>query len=150
MTVSIEFNGRSWRDQLDVLRQGIIQAAEHALQDGVEAAEKSAKATTLFQDRSGAGGTRASIRGKAFVSSGFVQAGGAARFLENGTRPHVIRAKNGKVLRFMVNGETLFRRMVQHHGTTPRPFMHEARDVGEHVAVVSAEARVTEVVHRGR
>lgn len=38
-------------------------------------------------------------------------------FLDEGVRPHVIRARNAKVLRFRVGGKVLFRRQVFHPGT---------------------------------
>lgn len=46
-----------------------------------------------------------------------------ARFVEEGTGPHEIVAKNGKALRFMAGGNAIFRKRVKHPGTAPRPFM---------------------------
>ena len=105
---------------------------------GQEAAVASAKATRLFTDRSGA--TRASIATRSFGGlRGQVRAGGAATFLERGTGAHSIVAK-GRTLRFQVGGQTLYRRMVRHPGTKPRPFMTEARDAA--VAAIEVSTAV--------
>lgn len=39
-----------------------------------------------------------------------------AKWTEDGTRPHIIRARRGKVLRFVVGGRTVFARSVHHPG----------------------------------
>lgn len=46
-----------------------------------------------------------------------------ARNVEEGTAPHEIRAVNAKALRFMVGGNPILRKKVNHPGTFPRPFM---------------------------
>ena len=132
---------------LELLEAGIIQAIGLTMRSGIQAAEASAKGTTLWKDKSG--GTRGSIRGELQgFASGFVIAGGASRFLESGTRPHVIVGK--PVLRFVVNGQTLFRRMVHHPGTAERPFMTEARRIGEQAVAYGAEYFVGEAIRRAR
>ena len=69
-----------------------------------------------------------------------VTAGGAARFLEFGTRPHVIRPRTKKALRFPAAGSgaprlsgrprkgqaVTFARFVRHPGTRKQPFMGPA------------------------
>ncbi len=42
-----------------------------------------------------------------------------ARHLEYGTRPHRIRARNAKALRFEVGSRTVFAKYVDHPGTSP-------------------------------
>lgn len=51
-----------------------------------------------------------------------------ARAVENGSRPHVIRAKNGGALRFVMNGRVMFRRSVNHPGTKPTKFLRTATE----------------------
>ncbi len=46
-----------------------------------------------------------------------------AKFLEFGTAPHPIVAKNAKVLRFKVGGAVIFRRRVMHPGTKATRFL---------------------------
>lgn len=43
-----------------------------------------------------------------------------------GTRPHVIRAKNGGVLRFPSRGKIVHATMVRHPGTRPNPYLTAA------------------------
>ena len=61
-----------------------------------------------------------------------VQADAAyATFVENGTRPHEIRPRRRRALKFKVGGRTVFARVVQHPGTTGVHFMSRAvREVG--------------------
>lgn len=133
---------------LETLSAGVVQAIELTLRSAVAAAEGSAKGTERFKDRSG--DTRGSIHGEAHGLTGFVQAGGAARFLENGTPPHIIRARNASVLRFEVAGRVLFRRMVRHPGTAPRPFMHDAAERGAIAAEYGAEEFLNYAIARAR
>lgn len=49
-----------------------------------------------------------------------------ARYVNDGTRPHVIRPKNAKVLRFVVGGQVVFARVVHHPGTRANPFLDRA------------------------
>lgn len=49
-----------------------------------------------------------------------------AQWVHDGTRPHIIRAKNKKVLKFRVAGQVLYRPLVHHPGTKPRPFLARA------------------------
>lgn len=52
-----------------------------------------------------------------------VAAGGAARFLERGVRPHKITAGGKGVLRYSAGGKPLFSKRVRHPGMRKRPFM---------------------------
>lgn len=60
-----------------------------------------------------------------------VRVGGSAAeyavYVHEGTRPHVIRPRNKKVLAFPgASGGTVFAREVQHPGTVARPFLRNA------------------------
>lgn len=58
-----------------------------------------------------------------------------AKYVDEGTRPHVIRAKDGGVLRWFSGDEPVFRRAVFHPGTRPAEFSGAAEDyVAEHAA----------------
>ena len=49
-----------------------------------------------------------------------------AKFVEFGTRPHIISARPGRMLRFTVGGRVLFRKRVMHPGTKPYLFGRRA------------------------
>lgn len=52
-----------------------------------------------------------------------------ARFIESGTKRHIIRARNAKVLRFIGrNGAPVFRRWVLHPGTLAFHLFSQSRD----------------------
>ncbi|MFG2404283.1 hypothetical protein ACGFR8_08065 [Streptomyces brevispora] len=50
----------------------------------------------------------------------------ASAYVVRGTRPHAIRARRGKALRFTVGGRTLFRKAVWHPGTKANDFLAKA------------------------
>jgi hypothetical protein len=136
-------DGRRTRAGLRSLRDAFHAAAGQTVRAGVEAAKASAVASGEFKDRSG--GTRASIEGHVEGLRGMVSASGAMRMLVSGTRPHTIVA-HGKALRFVVNGEVLYRRMVRHPGTKPRPIMHHAAEAGALAMHAAAEYYVGEAI----
>jgi hypothetical protein len=83
------------------------------------------------QMRSTAPARTGHLRGS--IRAGFLSDTGAAImgdytaiFVDRGTKAHDIKAKNGKALRFEVNGETIFARKVHHRRTARRPFVTQA------------------------
>ncbi|MFC9604538.1 hypothetical protein ACFTTN_13900 [Streptomyces niveus] len=50
----------------------------------------------------------------------------AIRFVLDGTRPHIIRPRRAKALRFQVGGRVVFAAYVRHPGTRPNDFMGRA------------------------
>lgn len=63
-----------------------------------------------------------SFRGRAVVGSDLEY----ARFVNDGTRPHVIRPRRAQVLRFQAGGRTVYARVVNHPGTRAQPFLDRA------------------------
>jgi len=49
-----------------------------------------------------------------------------AAMVNDGTRPHIIRPKNARVLRFVVGGRVVYARVVHHPGTRANPFLDRA------------------------
>jgi hypothetical protein len=49
-----------------------------------------------------------------------------AQWVHDGTRPHIIRARKKKALRFTVGGQVIYRPLVHHPGTRPQPFLARA------------------------
>ncbi|MDX2730997.1 hypothetical protein [Streptomyces sp. PA03-2a] len=50
----------------------------------------------------------------------------AVRWVNEGTRPHIIRPRRKRVLRFEIRGREVFAAYVRHPGTKPNPFMARA------------------------
>lgn len=111
------------RSSLEKLRLHFDTAVERAMQDAVDAGVSHARTTRLFNDRTGE--TRASVQGLAGATTGRIVAGGAAKFLENGS---VHPEQSGKLWRFVVNGEVIFTRKIKAYTVAARPFMAQARD----------------------
>ena len=143
----MKVDGEATRKALSFLNAGVVQAAALTLRAGMRAAEESEKATTQWKDRSGE--TRGSIKTSSTNGlRGFVSVGGAARFLEWGTQPHVIRARGGGTLRFVVNGQVFFRKMVNHPGTKPTHFATEAREMAIRAIETLAPAYVGRAIEK--
>lgn len=49
-----------------------------------------------------------------------------APMVNGGTRPHIIRPRRAKALRFKVGGRTVYAKVVRHPGTRARPFLDRA------------------------
>lgn len=60
------------------------------------------------------------------VRSGVTAAAEHAMFVHEGTRPHLIVARRAKALRFVMNGQVVFAKSVNHPGTKRNPFMLRA------------------------
>lgn len=127
----VTINTSRIRKALTELNAAITKGAFASATIAAKMAHVSAKTTRMFNDRTG--GLRQSIKQGSFVGypSTFVAAYAShARFVNDGTRPHEIRARNARALRFVMNGSVMFRARVMHPGTAPRPFMMAAFLVG--------------------
>jgi hypothetical protein len=49
-----------------------------------------------------------------------------APMVNDGTRPHIIRPRRAKALKFTVGGRTVYAALVHHPGTRARPFLDRA------------------------
>ncbi|MFJ8301600.1 HK97 gp10 family phage protein [Streptomyces sp. NPDC094447] len=49
-----------------------------------------------------------------------------APMVNDGTRPHIIRPKRAKALKFTVGGKTVYAKVVRHPGTRGNPFLDKA------------------------
>ncbi|WP_217555526.1 hypothetical protein [Streptomyces sp. GbtcB6] len=54
----------------------------------------------------------------------------ATLFVLNGIRPHIIRPRRAKALRFEVDGQVVCSKIVRHPGTRPNNFMARALRLG--------------------
>jgi hypothetical protein len=77
------------------------------------------------------GKTKATIRVKnASLRKAAVEAKGGARFLEAGTKAHIIRPKRFHALKWNQNGRPMFARKVSHPAIRAKPFLRRSgRDV---------------------
>lgn len=66
-----------------------------------------------------------------------------ASYVNDGTRPHDIVARNGKTLRFISGGAVVFRKRVRHPGTRPTLFFERATDKAFATAEVELEQRLS-------
>lgn len=137
---------------LDGLYAVVQSKLQEVLKRGVdslmtEAAERARGAS--FTDRSG--DTRRSIEGGILTAettdtqiTGYVKAGGAARFIDGGTVPHPIEAKSARGPRGRLRFETqaggvVFAKKVNHPGTKPNPFITTA------MSQIEFQVRMTQV-----
>lgn len=51
-----------------------------------------------------------------------------ALYVHEGSRPHLIRPRRAKALRFQIGGRTVFARLVRHPGVRARPFLRNAAE----------------------
>lgn len=103
----------------------------HRYKDRTGNLTRSIKAETPHQTTNGAEG--------AIVASAKY-----ASFVEEGTRPHVIEARQAQALRFIWKGVLTYMRRVHHPGTKPAPFMGIAALKAERVLESRIEVALDE------
>ena len=144
----LKVESAAFLSQLNDLGAALQNNVTQAVRLATDAVYADAKATTLFKDRTGE--LRGSIKSSVEGHTGKVSRGRKAymSFVANGTPPHIIPASGDGMLRFEMNGEVFFRRSVNHKGTTPRPFMQHASDVGERMLRPIVERFVESAIRR--
>lgn len=129
----------------------LTELCVRSVQKAVDAGVETAKSTKKYTDRSDDGLTK-SIAGRV-TSSGARSATGVfeataphAIFVDGGTKPHVIRPKNGKYLVFPGRGgETVFAREVNHPGTKPDGFFERGAEAAERVLEAAVDEGLTRI-----
>lgn len=149
--IEVQLDGQGLEIALKRLEGELLEAASTAVQNAVRAGVESAKSTSLFKDRTGAlrknifGSTSSSgvdVEGKVVADAKY------AFWVNNGTARHEISGRRGGKLRFMVNGQLMYRRTVNHPGTAPRPFMDVAQLDGLAVMEFSLEHETNRAIER--
>ena len=108
---------------LDTIERAMDRAVEYAAQEGAEYARRVGQ----YQDRTGR--LRSGIVAQFINNSGrsvtweILSPAPYSVFVENPTRPHVIRPRRAKALRFEVGGQVVFAAKVMHPGTKGYPFL---------------------------
>lgn len=120
-------NINSFRDGLRRLGERFARAATEGLRHVAEVAQSQARNSGKFRN----------VTGRLYRSIVVVQRSRFrvsvearapyAKWVEEGTQPHVIEPVRRKALRFFVNGSLVFARRVNHPGSRPRYFMRDAR-----------------------
>lgn len=128
---------------IDVLRKRLDRAArkdldremKKATQQAVLLVEAEAKRNVPQVTRALFRSIGAEVKGRGAKVHGIVHAGGSgaayARVVEFGSKPHIIRPKRKRALRWRIapgrgKGAFAFARWVQHPGTTGQPYMEPA------------------------
>jgi hypothetical protein len=130
----------------------VLAATRTAVAETVDEAAAHGRAVGAFQDRTGA--LRRSIVGRVVRrdqqgTSGVVEATAPhAVFVEDDTRPHEIRPRNARMLRWEQGGEVRFARVVQHPGTRGKPFMGPAAIKAEAALYAKMHERTAAAVAR--
>lgn len=131
---------------LATIERRVLDAARIGISEVAKVAFRAAKDTTLFKDRTG------KLRGSlAIVDTGAYSRRLVARadhgvYVNSGTKPHEIRPRNGKTLRFVSAGQTVFARKVKHPGTSKRPFMDNAAAAGSQAMRIIMDERTEDAV----
>ena len=68
------------------------------------------------------GQLRDSITARGGITGGGLYGLGYGVYVRDGTKPHIITPKTAKMLRFTINGNVVFARIVHHPGTKPNRF----------------------------
>lgn len=130
---SVVIDGSAFRAALLGLEGDIVHGAETAIVEGVDAAAKDAFSTNLFRNHTWKlrSSTKATVDHANFRGS-IRNATPYARFIEEGTRAHVIKPRKAKMLRWYSHrhGGWVSSKGVNHPGTKPRPFFAHAGQVG--------------------
>ena len=134
------------------LGESIEQSARVILTDAATFAAEAARTSPYFRDRSGAlrASIRRTIRGEwhQVVSAGTSGAStGYAEYVEDGTRPHIIRAKNVRYLRFVQDGVVRFATQVHHPGTPGTPITGRPTHYKRHF-MADAQSEAEEMIPR--
>lgn len=128
MSKVVDLSG--FKRSLNSLLKGFPKAVDKGLDSVSKAGVKNAQATTLYKDR-----TTELRKNTKFIDNGnfsrtIIADRPYAKPVEFGRK--AIVAKPGKALRFVINGQVLYRKSVKK--AAPRPFMQNARAFMERIA----------------
>lgn len=115
---------------LRTLERRIEDVARIQLYEVARVAYRAARDTTLFKDRTGELRGTLDIIDKGAYWKRVIAPANHAKFIEYGTKAHVIRPKRAKMLRFYVGERVVYARKVNHPGTAKRPFIENAARAG--------------------
>jgi hypothetical protein len=124
----IEFDTSATVKAILAIAEGLEPATEQALDTLAEIGVTNARSTRLFKDQSGKLRKQIKLIPAGKLARSIIADTPYAPYVELGNRPNgtgqYIYPVKAKALRFVVNGEVIFRRRVKAHG--PLPFMGTA------------------------
>lgn len=138
----------AWRRLAETgIYEGLGRLAQDAGDVLLTALQDEAPLSTGVENQTPGGAFRESIRQRQLAHYGggltleYVAADPLARFIIEGTQPHIIRPVNGKVLHFIsADGDEVFTREVHHPGTLPNDFPARAWE--------SSRSEIEEILRR--
>ncbi len=158
MNLSLEFHG------LDALLDAFARQPDMtsrnlrvAVKEGAAMIQREARRTHRFQTRTGRlersvdvsslGESGASASATVFLNEA------VARYVEpvhEGSRPHVIRARRRKTLRFVSGSGFSFAPFVRHPGTKPDQFLYAAADLMQPAVQARIQQAVNDSIHEAK
>jgi len=132
---------------LKTIERRILDVPRVALQQVVRVAHQVAKETTLFKERTGKLRASIAIIDRGAFTKRLIARAPHARFINEGTKPHVILPKNGPFLVFRIGNRIIRARKVNHPGTAKRPFMDNAAAAGGQAMRVLSDEGVTKAIN---
>jgi hypothetical protein len=142
----VRVDGSETLRDLRTLERRILDVARVQLYEVARVAYRTARDTTLFRNRTGELRGTLDIIDKGAYWKRLIAPANHAKFIEYGTKAHVIRPKRGKFLRFYVGGNVVYARKVNHPGTAKRPFMENAARAGGQAARVLFDEHTAKAV----
>lgn len=127
---ALRVDGSDCLRDLRTVERRILDVPRVQLNEVARVAYRSAKSTTLFKDRTGELRGTLDIVDKGAYWKRVIARARHGRFIEEGTKPHVILPRTARFLKFFVGGRTVYARKVNHPGTAKRPFMWTAAQAG--------------------
>lgn len=126
--------------------KALVDEVHEAVEVGVDAAVAYARTHHAYKDRTGA--LTGSIVGDHGIrdetgATGYFEATAAhASYIEEGTQPHEIEARNAQALHWIDEAGEHFRRKVHHPGTAAMPFLAPAAEVAEDAIIETIKTRL--------
>jgi hypothetical protein len=137
----IQIEASEFLRNLATIERRVLDAARLGVDQVAKVAYRSARETTLFKDQTGELRGTLDILDRGTYGRRLTAPAKHARYIESGSKPHRITAKNVPFLRFVIGGKVFYKRSVNHPGTAARPFMQNAAAAGaQAMAVILNEA----------
>ena len=127
LTATADFTG--YDQAVAQTHQALGSAMRIVVNEAGRAAEEHARTNHKHKKRTGFLTSRSALKflerrsGGDLVEGELTNIAPYARYVEYGTRAHIILAKNAQALRFVQAGKVRFAKSVRHPGTDPLPFM---------------------------